>query len=258
MKKFRQLREFLNTVYSYPYAFGGIGIRHLNEDVWEHGTPIGTPTKAAAHELKPHKNTLHVIEHRLLDHHGEFLDENNKPDYNLQGVTPVKYYGNSSHGINQALIQAHKNGTKLQLMNTVSNEIRAAHRGLANLLHDAPELKHPMRVYTGIGPQFDILKERERGKDIVHFPAFTSTSLNPSEAMRFAYSLKNKHLPEIVAIDLPAGSYHGLYIGNHSDHPEEQEFLLQHGKNIRFHEDPREYVDKSGDKYLVHKGTIES
>lgn len=83
--------------------------------------------------------------------------------------------------------------------------------------------------------------------DMVHMPAYTSTSLNPQTAKTFAYNHsktvrdfstgKAKSVGHILRIKYPQGS-HGAYIAHHSDQPNEREFIIPRGVTMKINKDP--------------------
>jgi hypothetical protein len=109
--------------------------------------------------------------------------------------------------------------------------------------HDLKLLTHPLKeevhTYSGTGDNLGL----KVGK-VVNFPAFTSTSINARTAAMF-----NTHGPKektantelehvltphhVLHFKLPVGYNKGAYIVDHSDHPQEHEFLLHPNQKFK-------------------------
>jgi hypothetical protein len=109
--------------------------------------------------------------------------------------------------------------------------------------HDLKLLTHPLKeevhTYSGTGDNLGL----KVGK-VVNFPAFTSTSINARTAAIF-----NTHGPKektantelehvltphhVLHFKLPVGYNKGAYIVDHSDHPQEHEFLLHPNQKFK-------------------------
>jgi hypothetical protein len=108
--------------------------------------------------------------------------------------------------------------------------VRQQHAYIQSGMQNAVPLKHDLHVYSGINPSMKNLKENTT----IHMPAYTSSSIHFNGARSF--TLNNKYVPNgghMLHVHLPAGYKRGLYIGDHSQQPNEQEYLLDH--NQKFH-----------------------
>lgn len=87
----------------------------------------------------------------------------------------------------------------------------------AHLNEHSHPLPEDMHVYSGTG----LWKPGvSKVGDVLHTPAYTSTSLHPRTARTFAFE-------HIIHFQLPKGSTHGSYIGAKTFHAREKEFLLK-------------------------------
>jgi hypothetical protein len=107
-------------------------------------------------------------------------------------------------------------------------------------------------VYSGISNEH---AGKVRSSDVVHHPAFLSTSLRMSTAQMFSSSQASR---DILKIHVPA-DHPGAYVGDLTNqHSHEREFILPRGLKLRFHRDKEMIAKtKSGD-FTVHHATIES
>lgn len=173
-------------------------------------------------------------------------------------ATAVDHYTNDSYYLNK------KHFGKLP-SGLVNNPNGHTHK-LAAIKHmethlpgllKAHKTPHELIVHTGlkVSPHkyFD-----EGGKHAhVHMPAYTSTSMEHEIAKDFSkVEHKESHA---LKLHIPKDA-HGAYIGHHSNHPEEHEFLIHHGAVIKIHHKPEITSDKYGVKHhtwhaeLVHDG----
>lgn len=109
-----------------------------------------------------------------------------------------------------------------------------------------------MYVYSGIsnGHAAKVL-----ANDVVHHPAFLSTSINMNVAASFSLSQNSNHM---LKIHVPIG-HRGAYVGDLSGtNASEKEFLLPRGLKLRIHRD-KEHVVKgtNGINLHIHHATIE-
>lgn len=93
----------------------------------------------------------------------------------------------------------------------------------AHLNEHSHPLPEDMHVYSGTG----LWKPGvSKVGDVLHTPAYTSTSLHPRTARTFAHE-------HIIHFQLPKGSTHGSYIGAKTFHAREKEFLLKRDQKWR-------------------------
>jgi hypothetical protein len=106
-------------------------------------------------------------------------------------------------------------------------------------------------LYSGISNEH---AAKVRASDVVHHPAFLSTSLRMSTAQMFSQSQGSR---DILKIHLPAG-HRGAYIGDLSGkNSHEKEFLLPRGLKLRFHRDKTLIAKTKQGDFTVHHATIE-
>jgi hypothetical protein len=122
---------------------------------------------------------------------------------------------------------------------------------LDHALNHAPTPDH-LTVYTGISNEH---ASKVRSNDVVHHPAFLSTSLRMSTAQMFAHSQASH---DIIKIHVPS-NHRGVYIGDLSGkNSHEREFLLPRGLKLRFHRDKELVAKTSQGDFTIHHATIES
>lgn len=116
----------------------------------------------------------------------------------------------------------------------------------------APETFH---VYTGVpNSPLDLSKAHygtpnaDKKSIKVHTRAFTSTSIKKSTAKGFAHTHASEgggYEKHVLKIRIPKDSKHGKYVAHESNHFSEQEFILNHSKNMLVHPVPK----------IVHQGS---
>ena len=124
-----------------------------------------------------------------------------------------------------------------ELSTKISNHIKAT---------PAPTHLPDFHVYTGLfgtnNPRTQATHTDESGKLLFHVPAFTSTSLNFLTAHDFA-KMKNdgsltRGFGDVLRIKLPGGYHHGVYAKPHSEHTDEDEYLLDKGHTFKINPEP--------------------
>jgi hypothetical protein len=179
-------------------------------------------------------------------------------------------YSLGSYGINDTLHRLHtcninhsqlSEGTK-----TLVNNIDEMH----NKVKPAPE---DFDVYTGIkwnpshlfkaeehSDEFSGHKKEDSDKHtILHFPAYTSTSIWSGKALGFSNSGENEE-GHIIRIKIPKGSKHDIYMDGASSFgthimgdKAEKEFLLKRGLSIRLSKTP----ERDGNNHIWHGEVVE-
>ncbi len=180
--------------------------------------------KATKHHLK--KNTIEDRFHILTSH-------------------PLQTYsGNASTNVNRALIRSVK-----------TKKIPAKHKEfideLDNHLNDEKNaLRNDAVVYSGISSAFSKKLSSAKPGQSVHFPAYTSASIDRDRATSFA---KNSH---ILVFHLPKGYNKGRYIENLSLYAEEKEMTLARNQKFKYLDRRVHHIkDKWGGvlaKYVYH------
>ena len=110
------------------------------------------------------------------------------------------------------------------------------------------KLKAPLTTYSGIG--FDPAEHNT--DNIMHFPAYTSGSLNRAVSTKYTKP-NNRH---ILQIDHKIG-HTGAYIGNDSDISpfNDDEFIMPRNIKVKIHHTPEEHEDTDGTKFKIWKAT---
>lgn len=210
----------------------------------------------------------------------------------------MRAYLNDSKPVNLPLVRLHETGTRIddpthvhaafdhlyRTRRLVGSGIDTTHRDAfterQRLIHEA--INHPANrgthggffVYSGVGGDFHVNKLKTQNQGLLHLPAFTSTSLEPSIARGFATEhgrnedgdlVKKKPMPEMIRIWVPHNYKKGIYIDNNREDfvvAGEREFILDKGTNLRIKGGPRVFRDRraifhSDQKHvLIHDAEI--
>ena len=94
-----------------------------------------------------------------------------------------------------------------------------------------------LTVYTGTDQSH---AHALQNHDVVHHPAFLSTSIDRSVATRFA----GDKTGDVVAIHLPKG-HDGAYVAHMSNHMHEREFVLPRNMKLKIDHSKRELIHHS-------------
>lgn len=182
--------------------------------------------------------------HDALSKHFEHFD-----GHHLGGI---RDYTDGSDGLNGGLINRHVHGF------SISEEHHDTIHRLDSMFkeHKAP---HDMTVYSGTShsPEHYPINP-DTGKRHMHFPAFTSTSINATTAGSF--SKKDHNLPSdaehrehhVIKFHLPKG-HPAAYLENHTSISGEYEMLLHRG--MKAHVDPHPQTVTHEDPYVGTKTT---
>lgn len=170
----------------------------------------------------------------------------------------VDHYSNNSYHMNKKLFGKPVPDDKM--MQSHHDAINHMEKHLPGLLkkHTTP---HELIVHTGLKVSPHKYFDEGAKHTHVHIPAYTSTSMEHEIAKDFSKVTMTQTQRESHALKLhiPKDA-HGAYIGHHSNHPEEHEFLIHHGAVIKIHHKPEITSDKYGVKHhtwhaeLVHDG----
>jgi hypothetical protein len=132
---------------------------------------------------------------------------------------------------------------------------------LNNVLSTYPALNRDITVYTGVSRKNYIDAKRKAGNGVLHLPAFTSTSLYPEVAMRYAAD-SEKHcndvgfVNDVMKITIPKGTRHGGFVNNLSQTPHEDEFLLKNNRHVKIDSEPKIYHSSTGQSYKVYNAKL--
>lgn len=197
-------------------------------------------------------------------HHENLHDLHGDHIHNFGVMNDVIRYTSDSRDLNKYLAT----GVIMNSFNGESEESKAAAHeaqaeNLTNAMVNAPPYAHKFSVWSGLSRSNDVgkyaaKKTDEREKLIGHFPAFTSTSLDPRQAQGFAKGKQSDDFPDqdvhdMMRIDIPKAYHRGLYVDKHSNSKGEQEYILDRNTTVEVHPKPLYYV-KSNHLYRVWKG----
>jgi hypothetical protein len=160
---------------------------------------------------------------------------------------PLHMYTRDSTNLNSALYRAHRDSQphpeKVGL-HTTSALDTAVNRN---------SLSHDLHLYSGVkfNPGHEAAKHPEGH---VHLPAFTSTTLDKSEARWFSRADDAGH-EHILHIHAHAGTK-GKYVDHISENDGEKEFILPRNTTLKVHPTPTKYTNNSGNTTHVWHATV--
>jgi hypothetical protein len=178
--------------------------------------------------------------------HDELSKHYSDENWNLEPKDNKKLESHSmdSAHINEALVRKYHDEHSYEDLHT-----HLLHADiLSNILNKAPPLHRDLDVYSGISGYS--LHGSNKG-DKIHIPAFTSSSTDKSIARAFAERDDSKNNFEMLHFKLPKGSNHGGYIASRSSFPSEREFLINKGKNWKYHSSREELIGNQ--KFTIHE-----
>lgn len=159
-----------------------------------------------------------------LVHANEQAFLNRQPHLNSEQSSHVYSYTSDSYALNKPLFHGKELGDKWTKVS----------KGLSKMIN-SHSVSEPTSVFTGVSFDPDEKQQALKTKRI-HLPSFTSATLAPHRAERFAWvqyhrkpELKDMH---VLHIDLPEG-HPATYLGDHSNFPSEREVLLDKGLTLR-------------------------
>lgn len=177
------------------------------------------------------------------------------PDLNKRkGFNHIKKYSTFSASTNKELI--HQATKKSSVFDTEDysffneherSDMKKEHasmvKGVDKFINDHPPLEHDIKVYHGTSSWHPGEESSKHPEGHIHLPGYTSTSLSKRVADNFAGG--NAHLDpkyhksdsHILEIHLKKGQK-GVYIGSHSHHPDEREFLMPRDTKLKIHPKP--------------------
>lgn len=169
-----------------------------------------------------------------------------------KGFRSVEKYTGFSGDINQELIHkaAGKPGSSFDtdayrdLNDKERSTLKRGHArkvtALDSFIDNHPRTSHDMVVYHGTHRWNPGKESAKHPEGHIHLPAYTSTSIDKHKANAFAAGhthFKTDAGHHILEIHLPKG-HKGVYLGSHSIHDDEKEFLLPRGTNLKIHPNP--------------------
>lgn len=210
-----------------PNIYRDMSGRHLDSSHWEKHT--------AAHDEARNR-----VSSSVFDHHTELMKTAPQKDDFKEHTMPLRSYCYGSNHINTALLDHHAG------KHIPDHEHPAFHRDLehadkvsASLNHHATPLESEGHMYSGISQEH---AEHLKEGGVFKTPAFTSTSISPSQAIRFAKpktpaakvdgnDIKSADHRHVIHFKLPKGYKKGVYVAGISAAPGESEYLLDKGQH---------------------------
>lgn len=264
MKKFKEFINESNKDNSFPVYVHGSHAKEPNKDnsfpVYVHGShakrskidemkssfedydtelrKFGTDMDYKQHGDYEKLDNLHK---ELTDHYGVDTAMNRDQMGALTSYTT--YSGN----INKELVNAHESGLP------VSSYTKEFIGKMDNALENAMPTPKKMTTYSGLG--FDPRK-RMNDEGVLHSPAYLSSSIRPGEALKHAkdmnvYDDDKPREIHVLKINHDENQPTGLYIGEHSMFPNEQEYITKRGINLHLDKEPEIHTLNDGSKVHI-------
>lgn len=226
--------------------------KKLKEDVkWVGGKWVSTPSEERRYVNSggmPKPGTEYHTQsgwadindnHHLGDDHQDVHEKLHEryPFDHIRHKHEVHEYTSVSRPLNKHLLASYLIGEH------PGNQVYRTHVPSLDKAVNHHELKHDLHVYSGVG--FHPGEKAAKDPDNKLFlPAYTSTSIHKGTAVTFADAQEGHthpyiHRPakHILHIHLKKGQK-GLYVGDHSTHDHEYEFLLPRNTTLRVHPKP--------------------
>jgi hypothetical protein len=177
------------------------------------------------HSSNPHIGETNDAVHEALHDH---YDHSALKDYHKRAIAA---YTDASYHLNTKLLKAHREGDAAP--EEVDN-INVNHMDEALSKHRLP---HPLTTYSGV--KFEPHKTANED-GLLHLPAYTSSSHAISVARGFGQTFDGENgerVRHIIRFKLPEG-HHGFYVGDHSEVPDEREFIMPRGMTVKISKNP--------------------
>ena len=242
------------------------------EDTSEYSHDMTTPEHGSHSKLKEDasnedKDIEEWFHHNDNEHLGNDANEigEHLHRYHDYDRTPnrdaIRSYTGHSRDLNQYLVARYNQEGKLTKDHPDYEPVDHVHEKKAEKLDAAlHHHKNPFYLDTYHGATFHPGKlAAEHPNNRIYFPSFVSTSTRKRKAASFGSNFnsagnkgysdehRNKH---ILHFHLEPG-HKGMYLGKHSEFPEEKEFLLPRGFSAHIHPTPDVYENEEGGKTHV-------
>ena len=199
---------------------------------------------------------LSQLEHETNKHiasdmgevHAKLHDEQDFNKLKPEHRGAIRDYTISSLGVNSELFQANKNKEKPD--RSLTTRIRNTDSALKQF-----KLSKPLNTYSGV--KFDPGREAGDSPDRkIHLPAYTSSSISPKVAHGFSKMSSHptdptKRISHVLRFNLPEG-HHGIYAGQHSEHPHEKEFIIPRDTTVKIGDKPEVYQHPTNKNEEIH------
>ena len=154
----------------------------------------------------------------------------------------ISSYTSGSKDVNNALWKNKADG-----INIADHLVRKIHEIHAGLDASKPSTDD-MTVYSGIRRDPQEMTKESGG--LLHHPAFISSSINPSNALSFALPTDKKEV-HVLKIKIRKGQRVGGYLGDRSNIPGEQEYLIKSNQMLHIHPEPDRHEVKGNDGAVI-------
>jgi hypothetical protein len=224
--------------------------------------PDGTKTRVST--LLPHATSRSMAEG--MNNPFEDDDDRKKMDYHHRNLKKlhgdhigngyyhghINDYTHDSKGLNHYLAKGRVMDYESDMKEHHYNDMSHA---ISDAMHTSPPYANKLQVWTGLSKSNDVgayaaAKKDDKEKLVGHFPAFTSTSLDPRQAEGFAKPKDAEGFPrqkvhDMMRIEVPKAYHKGIYADGVSAHSGEYEYILDKGHNIEVHPKPLYYAKNS-------------
>ena len=190
-----------------------------------------------------------------LQYHHQNLTALHK-EHGALNIEPIRHYTGDSSGINQVHAALNRGKPIPDVHEPEQAEALGNH--LRTAIETAPKYDNPMTVYTGLSRSSDPTKGEYNGngKSVSHFPAFTSTSIDPRLSEEFGsmnatrkQTFKDPKIKQVVgdvmSIKIPANHGNGIYVEPHTSTQHEYEYIMKDNMKVE-HDMKPQYYAKNG------------
>lgn len=197
------------------------------------------------------KRLYHSIYEQLLEFISSKYDELERELKSNYQFTPeqqnqLENYSNKSFELNAYLLgHHHTNETPVESPSFANGQFQY-HLPTIDQALSKPLNRH-MNVYSGLN--FDATKNADKN-GLIHFPSYTSTTIDPVIAPHFAQPQDN--IKHILQIHLKPNDK-GAYISNPGVYGDEREFLLPRNTTLKI---THRHSDQDNSNHVIHHAEI--
>lgn len=234
------------ATYHDPHVFKYV--YHVGLAAKLYGPKAENKIKAGNAALKLHqevKAARMVMSDNVEQHHDTLLADQKK---HLSGTDILEKHHNHIYDYTVTSTRVNKHLVNKHVDKNYNIHSNADYEHLDERAHSISksiqELAHPLNdtahMYSGVRGM-DLESHFKNNNGVIHTPAFTSTSIDPSTSTGFAGAattssgdpVRTRHgtdAEHVIHFELPKGYNKGAYIGTRSAHAAEKEYLLDKGQ----------------------------
>jgi hypothetical protein len=178
---------------------------------------------------------------KLKNHYGNIISSEN--DKQLSNYTATSYT------INNHLWKQHQDDGNGYEFDNIGYRDR-----IDSIDNSLNRSKTPQKLSVYSGTAHDP-RNYMNDKNIVHHPAYISTSLSNQTAQKFTMAHYGD-IKHVLKINVPKG-HPGAYVDHMSENPGEHEFVLPRGLNLKYKGTTKHYPENTGLENEVHEHNMD-